>query len=382
MRPTRNHELGSALEALARGRGRAVKSRQIDRFLAAAWSRAIIPSTPCASNASFFFITGLLLLSGLQVGASPLNEGIAALNEGRPFESAPAVKPLAAKGVPEAQFGLGVVYREGKGVAKNTRLAAELFCSAAQKGGSDAEYNCGLVKALGEGTPQNFEEAAKWWKLAAAQGDVRAQHNLGLLYMEGNGVDTIESQAKIWFQKAAEKGIPQAQYNLAMMYYSGKGAARDLKQAARWFRLASEQGDAESRYTLGRMYMDGQGVDRDYKEAEELLRLAASSGLDKAQEALGKLLLMKSAEKLKPDADSMRDAVGLILPITTLSACICPRGFRVHEFSDSSCIRRKSQSGGQALARHARDRKRHVDASATSHTPVSIVQGESGCEQK
>ena len=76
-----------------------------------------------------------------------------------------------------------------------------------------------------------------------------------------------------------------------------------MKQAARWFRLASEQGDAESRYTLGRMYMDGQGVDRDYKEAEELLRLAASSGLDKAQEALGKLLLMKSAEKLKPDAD-------------------------------------------------------------------------------
>jgi TPR repeat protein len=51
------------------------------------------------------------------------------------------------------------------------------------------------------------------------------------------------------------------------------------------------------------MYMDGQGVDRDYKEAEELLRLAAANGLDEAQEALGKLLLLKSAEKINPDAD-------------------------------------------------------------------------------
>ena len=73
-------------------------------------------------------ITGLLLLSGLQVGASPLNEGIAALNEGDHSKALRLLKPLAAKGVPEAQFGLGVLYREGKGVAKNTRLAAELFC--------------------------------------------------------------------------------------------------------------------------------------------------------------------------------------------------------------------------------------------------------------
>jgi len=88
-----------------------------------------------------------------------------------------------------------------------------------------------------------------------------------------------------------------------MIYYTGNGGARDLKQAARWFRLASEQGDAESQFILGRMYIDGEGVDRDYKEAEELLRLAAASGLDKAEELLGKLLLLKSAEKIKPDSE-------------------------------------------------------------------------------
>jgi TPR repeat protein len=83
----------------------------------------------------------------------------------------------------------------------------------------------------------------------------------------------------------------------------GKGVARDLKRAARGFRLASEQGDPESQYILSQVYADGQGVDRDDKEVEELLRLAASSGLDKARQTLGRLLLMKSAEKLKPDAD-------------------------------------------------------------------------------
>jgi hypothetical protein len=61
--------------------------------------------------------------------------------------------------------------------------------------------------------------------------------------------------------------------------------------------------------------------------------------------------------------------------ITILSVCTCPRGFQVNEFSDLSCIRRKSHPSGHPLERHARDRKRHFDVSATSRTPVSIVPG-------
>jgi len=59
---------------------------------------------------------------------------------------------------------------------------------------------------------------------------------------------------------------------------------------------------------------------------------------------------------------------------TILVVYIYPQGFQVHEFSDSGCIRRKSQPGGQPCERHARDKKKHFDVSARCPLPESIVQ--------
>ena len=58
-------------------------------------------------------------------------------------------KPLANKGIANAQFNLGWKYRNGKGV------------------------------------PQDDKTAVKWFKLAAEQGHAKSQSNLGVMYQKG-----------------------------------------------------------------------------------------------------------------------------------------------------------------------------------------------------
>jgi hypothetical protein len=99
-----------------------------------------------------------LIVSSSLVFASSLNDAISAFSHGDYSKARRLLKPLAQEGIPEAQFALGVIYREGKGVAKSLEEAADLFCSAATKKLPDAEYNCGLMNALGEGIAQNIRK--------------------------------------------------------------------------------------------------------------------------------------------------------------------------------------------------------------------------------
>ena len=85
---------------------RQLKRRQIDRFLAAAYPRAINTHDGVRVMLRSLLIAGLLLLASVPVRANPLDEGISALNEGDYAKALRLLGPLATKGVPEAQFGL------------------------------------------------------------------------------------------------------------------------------------------------------------------------------------------------------------------------------------------------------------------------------------
>src|SRR5262249_6129 len=62
---------------------------------------------------------------------NPVNDAIAAFNNGEYSTALRLTRPLAEKGIPEAQYNLGVMFHEGKGVARNFKQAARWFCSAA-----------------------------------------------------------------------------------------------------------------------------------------------------------------------------------------------------------------------------------------------------------
>ena len=61
-------------------------------------------------------------------------------------------------------------YEHGEGVPKDPQRAAGLYCDGARQGDAEAQYSLGWMHANGRGIPRNDELAAYFFKLAADQG--------------------------------------------------------------------------------------------------------------------------------------------------------------------------------------------------------------------
>ena len=79
-------------------------------------------------------------------------------------------RPLAEQGDVAAQFILGVMYDEGKGVPQDYTEAGKWYRSAADQGHTATQYILGVMYAVGRGVPQNYIQAYMWNSLAAAEG--------------------------------------------------------------------------------------------------------------------------------------------------------------------------------------------------------------------
>jgi hypothetical protein len=134
--------------------------------------------------------------------AGPLEDGMAAYNEKDYVKALKEWRPLAEQGVAAAQYQLGILYAEGKGVAASDLIAFAWFQRAADQGVAAAQYNLGVSFAEGLGTRQDLGSAAKWFRRAADQGMPYAQLNLGLLYSTGRGVPKDNVEAVKWLELA------------------------------------------------------------------------------------------------------------------------------------------------------------------------------------
>ena len=84
------------------------------------------------------------------------------------------------------------------------------FRLLAEQGDALAQYNLGGMYYNGRGVPQNYAEAARLYRLAAEQGNALAQFNLGVMYGNGQGLPQNYQLAYMWFNLAAGKGIEGA----------------------------------------------------------------------------------------------------------------------------------------------------------------------------
>ena len=73
--------------------------------------------------------------------------------------------------------------------------ALEIWRSLADQGNAKAQFNLGLMYDNGRGVTQDDKEAVKWYKLAANQGNAKAQFNLGVMYDNGEGVTQDDKEA-------------------------------------------------------------------------------------------------------------------------------------------------------------------------------------------
>jgi uncharacterized protein len=76
------------------------------------------------------------------------------------------------------------------------------FLPLARHGDHEAQFNLGLMLDEGKGVPQDYQEAIKWYRLAAEQGDSDAQFHLGVIYAKGLGVPRNYVQAHMWYNLA------------------------------------------------------------------------------------------------------------------------------------------------------------------------------------
>jgi TPR repeat protein len=70
----------------------------------------------------------------------------------------------------------------------------------------EAQFNVGLLYENGRGVPQDYVQARQWYTKAAAQGYAVAQCNLGRLYEFGHGVPQDYVQAYMWYILGAAHG--------------------------------------------------------------------------------------------------------------------------------------------------------------------------------
>jgi len=99
-----------------------------------------------------------------QVGYS---QGVAAYENSRFDKALVEFRPLVEKGHAGAEFMVGVMYFQGRGVVKNPKIAAIWFHKAAIKGHAGAQLAFGSIHIRGVGVYQDLIQAYKWLTLAA-----------------------------------------------------------------------------------------------------------------------------------------------------------------------------------------------------------------------
>lgn len=109
----------------------------------------------------------------------------------------------ARKGVPEAQFYLGVMYEKGLGVPQDYTEAIRWSQKAAAQGIKEAQYNVGLIYFRGLGTAPDYVQAHFWWNLSAARGYRAAFESRNLLATEMtlNEIKQAQKLAREWRPK-------------------------------------------------------------------------------------------------------------------------------------------------------------------------------------
>lgn len=138
--------------------------------------------------------------------ADAFDEGMDAYRRGEYATALTLLRPLAERGDPPAQYYLGLMYQDGKGL------------------------------------PEDLAQALGWYRRAADRNLPSAQKNLADLYYLGKGVARDYAAAANWYRKAAEAGHSEAQFMIGHMYHKGYGVPQDRAEAAKWYRTAEDQG--------------------------------------------------------------------------------------------------------------------------------------------
>ncbi len=181
-------------------------------------------------------------------------------------------------GLGTAQYLLGVLHEQGRGVAQDLERASALYAEAAGKGIRAAQARYGLALLNGQGVERDPQEGESWLRRAALEGDPEAAAVVGDLYARGGELPPNHAEAAMWFRRAAEAGHKTAARALGLLHLTGAGVPRDPAEAARWFRISAEAGDPQAKQDLANLVLQGKGEPADAERIRTWFEQAATAG--------------------------------------------------------------------------------------------------------
>jgi hypothetical protein len=136
--------------------------------------------------------------------AGPLEDGKTAFARGDYATAIQLWRPLADQGLADAQFGLGVIYAEGRGVPKDYADALIWYRKAADQGYPLAQFGLAVMYANGRGVPKDNVSALMWLDLAAESGltDAAESRDMITAVMTAAQVAEAQMRAREWKPKS------------------------------------------------------------------------------------------------------------------------------------------------------------------------------------
>ena len=270
----------------------------------------------------------------------------------------------ASLGATDAQFYLGLAYRNGDGVPKDVANSLLWYGKAAAKNHPEAVYDLALHYLDDKTNPASLQLAHELMLRAAQLGQREAQFQCALSYFRGDVTLDFEGGRK-WLSKAAENGWPKAEFCLFQLYYNGLQPGKDCPaypkdkiEAVKWLRRAAEQGLLQAQSVLAVMLIRGLDVEPDKKEAGTLLRYAAEHGFAQAQNDLGFAIFN-----------------GDVASTNVIEAAMWIKLAIAHS-TDPNVTKRASVNLGHALAGLTADQQQEVNRSVKSFQPQPVPEME------
>lgn len=117
------------------------------------------------------------------------------------------LRRAANQEIPDAQYALAVLHRDGRGVAVNLAEARGLLERAAANNHLDSIVDLAIMVFNGDGGPADEARAANLFRRAAWRGSVIAQNRYARLLVAGRGVLPDRVEAASWHMLASGKGL-------------------------------------------------------------------------------------------------------------------------------------------------------------------------------
>jgi uncharacterized protein len=99
------------------------------------------------------------------------SRGLSAFNFGDYAIALKIWRPLAERGEPRSEAGIGFMYHRGQGVPADDREAAMWLGRAAEQGQAEGQLMLGILSYYGRGVEQSYVRAYAWCDLAEINGN-------------------------------------------------------------------------------------------------------------------------------------------------------------------------------------------------------------------